>query len=54
MLPAIKMIETISVEQIIKTINISKKYDKISNKLLRISITLFLKELNSSIFCGIK
>tara|TARA_B100000575_G_scaffold232561_1_gene193847 strand:- start:345 stop:479 length:135 start_codon:yes stop_codon:yes gene_type:complete len=44
MLPAIKIIEIISVEQINKTINISKEDDIISSKLLRILNIFLLKE----------
>ena len=44
MLPAIKMIEIMSVEQINKTINISKEDDINSNKLLKILNKFFLKE----------
>ena len=54
MLPAIKMIEIISVEQINKTINISKEDDIISNKLLRVLSIFFFKEENNSTFRGIK
>ena len=54
MLPTIRNIEIKSVKKINKTINISKKEDKISNKLLKVLNILFLKELNNSIFCGIK
>ena len=44
MLPAIKIIEIISEEQINKTINISKEDDIISSKLLRVLKIFFLKE----------
>tara|TARA_B100000212_G_scaffold145412_1_gene109305 strand:- start:103 stop:237 length:135 start_codon:yes stop_codon:yes gene_type:complete len=44
MLPAIKIIETISVEEIIKTINTSKDEDIISNKFLIILNIFLLKE----------
>ena len=54
MLPVIKNKDIKSVKQINKTINISNEYDKISSKLVRVSITLFLKDLNKYIFCGIK
>tara|TARA_B100000963_G_scaffold93420_1_gene80404 strand:- start:244 stop:408 length:165 start_codon:yes stop_codon:yes gene_type:complete len=54
MLPNIKKIEIKKIKQINNTINISKENDKISNKFFNVSITLFLKELNNWIFCGIK
>tara|TARA_Y100000589_G_C26795945_1_gene483708 strand:- start:274 stop:438 length:165 start_codon:yes stop_codon:yes gene_type:complete len=54
MLPKIKNIDNKNEKLINNTIIISKEYNKIPNILLRISKILFLKELNNSIFFGIK
>ena len=54
MLPKTKNKDNKFVKLINKTINISKEWDKISKIFLKIPKTFPIKELNSSIFWGIK